>query len=88
MRWPLMTHHFCTVFAIVLLLSVLSYDKHPQLIGAGEIWLFQATTEQSVFLGLLMYRLGLSDKATSRVLYFASIQSLSVTVVSLLPLVH
>jgi len=75
MRWPLMAHHFCTIFAIVLLLSMLSYQKHPQLIGAGEIWLFQATTEQSVFIGLLMYRLGCSDKATSRLLYFASIQS-------------
>lgn len=54
MRWPLMSHHFCTIFAIVLLLSVLSYTRHPALMGVGEIWLFQATTEQSVFVGLLM----------------------------------
>ncbi|KAJ3746207.1 hypothetical protein DFH05DRAFT_1522801 [Lentinula detonsa] len=75
MRWPLMTHHFCTIFAIVLLLSVLSYTRHPALMGAGEIWLFQATTEQSVFVGLLMYRLDCSPKRTRNVLYFAAIQS-------------
>ncbi|KAJ4490566.1 hypothetical protein J3R30DRAFT_3694241 [Lentinula aciculospora] len=76
MRWPLMTHHFCTIFAIVLLLSVLSYTRHPALMGAGNIWLFQATTEQSVFVGLLMYRLDCSPKLTRNVLYFAAIQSL------------
>ncbi|KAJ4490554.1 hypothetical protein J3R30DRAFT_101472 [Lentinula aciculospora] len=75
MRWPLMTHHFCTIFAIVLLLSVLSYTRHPALMGAGQIWLFQATTEQSVFVGLLMYRLGCSSKLTRNVLYFAAVQS-------------
>ncbi|KAJ3746211.1 hypothetical protein DFH05DRAFT_922790 [Lentinula detonsa] len=75
MRWPLMTHHFCTIFAIVLLLSVLSYTRHPALMGAGEIWLFQATTEQSVFIGLLMYRMGCSHKMTRNVLYFAAVQS-------------
>ncbi|KAE9386817.1 hypothetical protein BT96DRAFT_507022 [Gymnopus androsaceus JB14] len=56
MRWPLLIDHFCTVFAIVLLLSVFSYIGHPALIAAGEIWLFQATTEQTVFIGLFMYR--------------------------------
>ncbi|KAF9067972.1 hypothetical protein BDP27DRAFT_1267003 [Rhodocollybia butyracea] len=75
MRWPLMIHHFSTIFSIVLLLSVASYTSHPALMGAGEIWLFQATTEQSVFIGLLMYRLGSSPKLTYNVLYFASIQS-------------
>ncbi|KAJ3730818.1 hypothetical protein C8R42DRAFT_17556 [Lentinula raphanica] len=75
MRWPLMTHHFCTIFAIVLLLSVLSYTRHPALMGAGEIWLFQATTEQSVFVGLLMYRLDYSPRWTRDVLYLAAIQS-------------
>jgi hypothetical protein len=57
MRWPLMIHHFSTIFSIVLLLSVASYTSHPALMGAGEIWLFQATTEQSVFIGLLMCKL-------------------------------
>ncbi|KAJ3773262.1 hypothetical protein FB446DRAFT_541187 [Lentinula raphanica] len=75
MRWPLMTHHFCTIFAIVLLLSVLSYTRHPMLMGAGTIWLFQATTEQSVFVGLLMYRMGSSYNMTKNVLYFAAVQS-------------
>ncbi|KAF9070241.1 hypothetical protein BDP27DRAFT_1220981 [Rhodocollybia butyracea] len=79
MRWPLMTHHFCTIFAIVLVLSMLSYTQHPALISAGEIWLFQATTEQSVFIGLIMYRLGSPAKFTSNVLHFAAVQSLSVS---------
>ncbi|KAJ3934615.1 MAG: hypothetical protein NXY57DRAFT_652788 [Lentinula lateritia] len=57
MRWPLLIHHFCTIFAIVLLLSILAYTGHPALIAAGEIWLFQATTEQTVFVGLFMCKL-------------------------------
>lgn len=27
---------------------------HPAIVTVGAIWLFQATTEQSVFIGLLM----------------------------------
>ncbi|KAJ3774162.1 hypothetical protein FB446DRAFT_491120 [Lentinula raphanica] len=65
MRWPLLIHHFCTIFAIVLLLSVLAYTGHPQIVAAGEIWLFQATTEQTVFIGLFMSFSSLPLRLTS-----------------------
>ncbi|KAJ3903745.1 hypothetical protein F5879DRAFT_803054 [Lentinula edodes] len=76
MRWPLLIHHFCTIFAIVLLLSVLAYTGHPQIVAAGEIWLFQATTEQSVFIGLFMYRLRFPLRWTRDMLRFGAVQSL------------
>ncbi|GAW08269.1 secreted protein [Lentinula edodes] len=75
MRWPLLIHHFCTIFAIVLLLSVLAYTGHPQIVAAGEIWLFQATTEQSVFIGLFMYRLRFPLRWTRDMLRFGAVQS-------------
>ncbi|KAE9401812.1 hypothetical protein BT96DRAFT_743014, partial [Gymnopus androsaceus JB14] len=75
MRWPLLIHHFCTVFAIVLLLNVLSYTGHHTLIAAGEIWLFQATTEQIVFIGLFMYRLCVPLGWTCDMLCFGAVQS-------------
>ncbi|KAF8832371.1 hypothetical protein HHX47_DHR1001763 [Lentinula edodes] len=75
MRWPLLIHHFCTIFAIVLLLSVLAYTGHPALIAAGEIWLFQATTEQTVFVGLFMYRLRAPLRWTRDMLRFGAVQS-------------
>lgn len=31
-----------------------SHAVHPAIVTVGAIWLFQATTEQSVFIGLLM----------------------------------
>ncbi|KAJ3835736.1 hypothetical protein EV361DRAFT_550252 [Lentinula raphanica] len=76
MRWPLLIHHFCTIFAIVLLLSVLAYTGHPQIVAAGEIWLFQATTEQTVFIGLFMYRLQFPLRWTRDMLRFGAVQSL------------
>ncbi|KAJ3999701.1 hypothetical protein F5050DRAFT_879378 [Lentinula boryana] len=75
MRWPLLIHHFCTIFAIVLILSVLARTGHPALIAAGEIWLFQATTEQTVFIGLFMYRLRAPLRWTRDMLRFGAIQS-------------
>lgn len=41
----------------------------------GNLLLFCATTEQLVFIGLLLYRLGYKNNTTKWVLYVASIQS-------------
>lgn len=52
-RLPLLVHHLLTVFAIVWVVFCLEAGQHPSLIATAEIWLFQATLEQVVFLGLL-----------------------------------
>lgn len=56
MRWPMIIHHFATLFAILFVGSALDRTKNPAYVVAGLLWLFQATTEQSVFLGLLLCR--------------------------------
>ncbi|KAF8868909.1 hypothetical protein CPB85DRAFT_1242232 [Mucidula mucida] len=76
MRWPLLVHHFCTLFAIILLQVVFQITMHPALAVAGTIWLFQCTTEQTVFIGLFMYRLRYPKLLVQRLLMFSAVQSL------------
>lgn len=52
-RLPLLIHHLLTIFAIVWVVFCLDQVQHPSLITTAEVWLFQATLEQVVFLGLL-----------------------------------
>ncbi|KPV78166.1 uncharacterized protein RHOBADRAFT_50669 [Rhodotorula graminis WP1] len=75
MRPSLLAHHFCTLLAIMSLFVTMEQTFHPAIVTVGAIWLFQATTEQSVFIGLLMYRLGCGARNTRRVLRFAAVQS-------------
>ncbi|KAK0212270.1 hypothetical protein DFS33DRAFT_14658 [Desarmillaria ectypa] len=75
MRWPLLVHHFCTLFATTFIQIALQIALHPAIASAGLIWLFQATTEQSVFIGLILYRLRFPKHVVAPVLKFAAIQS-------------
>ncbi|BGP44477.1 hypothetical protein JCM10450v2_000291 [Rhodotorula kratochvilovae] len=75
MRPSLLAHHFCTLLAIISLFVTIEKTFHPEIVTVGAIWLFQATTEQSVFIGLLMYRLGCSARNTRWMLRFAAVQS-------------
>ncbi|KAK0226495.1 hypothetical protein IW262DRAFT_770494 [Armillaria fumosa] len=75
MRWPLLIHHLCTLFAIIFVQVVLQITGHPPLATAGYIWLFQATTEQSIFVGLFLYRLQYPKVLVQRTLQFAAVQS-------------
>ncbi|GAA5861434.1 hypothetical protein JCM1840_005368 [Sporobolomyces johnsonii] len=75
MRASLLAHHFCTLLAIISLFVSIENTFHPATITIGVIWLFQATTEQSVFVGLLMYRLKYNPKIVRQVLRFAAVQS-------------
>lgn len=43
-----------TLFAIILVLVLLQITKRPSFANIGDIWLFQATTEQSVFIALFL----------------------------------
>ncbi|GAA5986668.1 hypothetical protein JCM11641_001357 [Rhodosporidiobolus odoratus] len=75
MRPSLLAHHFCTLLAIISLFVAIENTYHPAIIGVGCIWLFQATTEQSVFISLLMYRLKFNSITTRTALRFAAVQS-------------
>ncbi|PBK88470.1 hypothetical protein ARMGADRAFT_970953 [Armillaria gallica] len=75
MRWTLLVHHFCTLFATIFIQIALQIALHPAIASAGLIWLFQATTEQSVFVGLILYRLRFPKHVVAPVLKFAAIQS-------------
>ncbi|KAK0459310.1 uncharacterized protein EV420DRAFT_314593 [Desarmillaria tabescens] len=75
MRWPLLVHHFCTLFATIFIQIALQIALHPAIASAGLIWLFQATTEQSVFIGLVLYRLRFSIHVVAPVLRSAAVQS-------------
>ncbi|KAK0192034.1 hypothetical protein F5146DRAFT_1135766 [Armillaria mellea] len=79
MRWTLLVHHFCigfqTLFATIFIQIALQIALHPAIASARLIWLFQATTEQSVFIGLILYRLRFPKRVVAPVLKFAAVQS-------------
>ncbi|GAA5827260.1 hypothetical protein JCM11251_001197 [Rhodosporidiobolus azoricus] len=75
MRPSLLAHHFCTLLAIFSLYISIEKSYHPATVTIGVIWLFQATTEQSIFIGLIMYRLKRNARLTLFTLRFAAIQS-------------
>ncbi|KAK0486427.1 hypothetical protein IW261DRAFT_797208 [Armillaria novae-zelandiae] len=75
MRWTLLVHHFCTLFATIFIQVALQIALHPAIASAGLIWLFQATTEQSVFIGLILYRLRFPKHVAAPVLKFSAVQS-------------
>lgn len=55
-----------TLLAIIFLQTELQVTSHPAIAAAGLIWLFQATTEQSVFIGLFMYMLPSPNRLSSQ----------------------
>ncbi|KAJ6484429.1 hypothetical protein C8R47DRAFT_1217315 [Mycena vitilis] len=75
LRLPILIHHFCTLFATVLIVCVLQRTQHPALASLGLLWIFHATTEQSIFVGLIMYRLRFTKRLVQWVLYFSAVQS-------------
>ncbi|WVF70462.1 hypothetical protein IAT40_005252 [Kwoniella sp. CBS 6097] len=75
MRIPMIIHHFLTIFAISFTVTVFEYTQSMTYLISAVIWLFQATTEQPTFLGLLGYRLDWNAKTVSRILKFASVQT-------------
>ncbi|KAF9029329.1 hypothetical protein BDZ89DRAFT_1014422, partial [Hymenopellis radicata] len=75
MRIPLMAHHLFTLFAILFVAISTQISANPAVFPAGLIWVFQATTEQSIFIALLVYRLKYSKALVQPFLKFAAIQS-------------
>ncbi len=56
----------------------LQISLNPAIFSLGVIWLFQATTEQSIFIGLLLYRLQYPKRLVRITLKCAAVQSLYV----------
>ena len=54
MNRSMRAHHIFTIFAICFVVGVLADSKRPSIITTAVIWLFQSTTEQPVFVALLM----------------------------------
>ncbi|KAK0478774.1 hypothetical protein IW261DRAFT_186261 [Armillaria novae-zelandiae] len=75
MRRPLLVHHFSALFSLIFLQVMLQVSMHIEIICAGLLWLFQATTEQSIFIGLFLYRLKYPKRVVQPVLKFAAVQS-------------
>ncbi|GAA5986662.1 hypothetical protein JCM11641_001355 [Rhodosporidiobolus odoratus] len=75
MRPSLFAHHFCTLLAIFSLFVTIEKSFHPATVTVGVIWLFQATTEQSIFIRLLLYRLRYNPRIVRITLRFAANQS-------------
>ncbi|WVQ85398.1 hypothetical protein IAT38_007563 [Cryptococcus sp. DSM 104549] len=75
MRIPLIAHHFLTVATMSMTVTALEYTQSPTYLISGLIWLFQATTEQPTFLGLMGYRLGWSSARVAFLLKASAIQT-------------
>ncbi|EIW72766.1 hypothetical protein TREMEDRAFT_25944, partial [Tremella mesenterica DSM 1558] len=69
-------HHFLTIIAISFTVTMFEYTESMSFFISAVIWLFQATTEQFTFIGLLGYRLEWRVRTTSSLLKLASVQSL------------
>ncbi|KAG9293449.1 hypothetical protein G9A89_009173 [Geosiphon pyriformis] len=72
MRLPLIAHHFITMAVNIFAFYVIRDTVNLDLFTVGLIVFFQATTEQSTFLGLLFYRL--KPSYAPPVLFFAAVQ--------------
>ncbi|KAJ3042487.1 hypothetical protein HDV00_007258 [Rhizophlyctis rosea] len=76
MRTSLLVHHLATMFLISFIFAVMYKTQHPAYFQLGLSFVYQATTEQSTFIGLLMYRFLKPARTTALTLYFAAIQTL------------
>ncbi|KAL8291968.1 hypothetical protein RQP46_001434 [Phenoliferia psychrophenolica] len=76
MRFQMLTHHFCTIFAVIFVIACMGATDDPSLFVTALCWGFQASTEQVQFAGLLMYRFKCSPRAVSSTLRFGAAQAL------------
>ena len=76
MTYPMIFHHAITCFAMSLSLVMLERLQDPSFALTGLLWIFQATTEQTVFLALFMYRLSAPAKTLRPLFRASAVQSL------------
>ncbi|KAF6767200.1 hypothetical protein PSEUBRA_003218 [Kalmanozyma brasiliensis GHG001] len=76
MTYPMISHHAITCFAISLSLVMLEKLQDPSFALTGLLWIFQATTEQTCFVALFMYRLSEPVKVLRPLFCVSAVQSL------------
>ncbi|KAJ9475838.1 hypothetical protein PHBOTO_005917 [Pseudozyma hubeiensis] len=76
MTYPMISHHMITCFAMSLSLVMLERQQDPSFAITGLLWIFQATTEQTVFVALFMYRLEAPVKVLRPLFRASAVQSL------------
>jgi hypothetical protein len=64
-----------TIFATACTISLIEVTQSTTFLKAAFIWLFQATTEQPIFVGLMGYRLGWNARAMGHTLKAAALQA-------------
>ncbi|KAM0749628.1 hypothetical protein T439DRAFT_357160 [Meredithblackwellia eburnea MCA 4105] len=67
-----------TIFITSFLCTAAERTRNPSIFVTATCWIFQATTEQPIFIGLLFYRFRLSPKIVPNVLRIAALQALVV----------
>ncbi|WVF70459.1 hypothetical protein IAT40_005249 [Kwoniella sp. CBS 6097] len=87
MRLPLIAHHFLTIFAISLTLTLFEYNQSSTYMLSAVIWLLQATTEQPTFLGLMGYRLKWPPALVADLLKIAAVQTFVFKIASSIALI-
>lgn len=76
MTYPMISHHAITCFAMSLSLVMLERLQDPSFALTGLLWIFQATTEQTCFVALFLYRLEAPVKVLRPLFRISAIQSL------------
>ncbi|KAJ1024106.1 hypothetical protein NDA16_002945 [Ustilago loliicola] len=76
MTYPMISHHLITCFAMSLSFVMLERLQDPSFALTGLLWIFQATTEQTVFLSLFLYRLSAPVKVLKPLFKVSAVQSL------------
>lgn len=76
MTYPMIFHHAITCFVMSLALVMLERLQDPSFALTSVLWMYQATTEQTSFLALFMYRLSVPAKTLRPLFRISAIQSL------------
>lgn len=76
MTYPMIFHHAITCFAISLSLVMLERQQDPSFALTGLLWIYQATTEQTCFVALFLYRLSAPVKVLRPMFRISAVQSL------------
>lgn len=89
MGWPLLLHHLCTITLIQLSSASFADTGNIEYIRAALILGFHATTEQTSFVALHMFRLDVAPKWQGFMFYLSAIQSLVLkTLFTVLSFIH
>ncbi len=76
MTYPMISHHAITCFAMSLSIVMLERLQDPSYALTALLWMYQATTEQTCFIALFLYRLSAPVKLLRPMFRISAVQSL------------